>query len=262
MTQPQAVGPWQWGGNFADGSTHNVKLQMRGTSIKVFVDGVERMSVTDSSITAAGRAGVYARSYSMTDTWGRRIDNFTENSAQITLQAGRAYDIRMEYYDAYGGAVAKLLWSSASQPQEVIPQSQLYGCWKTTGQFVKDFYSGALGRQPTASELQGWTSRLAQAQGGAALVGEARALGRSLFASAEYEGRGRTNPEYVGDLYRAYLQRDPAQDQSGFNFWLGVVNGDPANGRENARVGERAGDCGSSRPGERTRGERLHGLKA
>ncbi|HJQ31291.1 MAG TPA: hypothetical protein VJ866_03880 [Pyrinomonadaceae bacterium] len=55
MTPLQAVGPWEWGGNFADGSTHNVKLQMRGSSIEVFVGGVERMSVTDTTITAAGR---------------------------------------------------------------------------------------------------------------------------------------------------------------------------------------------------------------
>lgn len=81
VTQLQAIGPWQWGGNFADGSTHNIKLQMRGSSLKVFIDGVERMSVTDSSITAAGRAGVYTRSYSMTDTWGIHIDNFTVTNA-------------------------------------------------------------------------------------------------------------------------------------------------------------------------------------
>lgn len=81
VTQLQAVGPWEWGGNFADGSTHAVKLQMRGASIKVFVDGVERMSVTDSSITTAGRSGVYTRSYSMTDTWGIHIDNFTATNA-------------------------------------------------------------------------------------------------------------------------------------------------------------------------------------
>ncbi len=81
VTQLAWIGPWQWGGNFADGSTHTVKLQMRGTSIKVFVDGVERLSVTDSSITAAGRAGVYTRSYSMTDTWGVHIDNFTVTNA-------------------------------------------------------------------------------------------------------------------------------------------------------------------------------------
>lgn len=81
VTQLQEIGPWQWGGNFTDGSTHTIKLQMRGSSIKVFIDGVERMSATDSTVTAAGRVGIYTRSYSMTDTWGIHIDNFTATNA-------------------------------------------------------------------------------------------------------------------------------------------------------------------------------------
>ncbi|MGE5557846.1 MAG: sugar-binding protein, partial [Bacillota bacterium] len=36
------------------------------------------------------------------------------------------YDIKMEYYENGGGAVAKLSWSSASQAKEIIPQSRLY----------------------------------------------------------------------------------------------------------------------------------------
>lgn len=39
-----------------------VKLEMIGTSIKAYINGVERISVTDSSITAAGFAGVRTRS--------------------------------------------------------------------------------------------------------------------------------------------------------------------------------------------------------
>lgn len=38
--------------------TRVIKLEMRGTTLKGYVGGVERISVTDSSITAAGRAGV------------------------------------------------------------------------------------------------------------------------------------------------------------------------------------------------------------
>jgi beta-glucanase (GH16 family) len=63
---------------------------------------------------------------------GRKlIDHWTRhapavNAGRITLEAGRRYDIRMEYCQHYGSAVAKLRWSSASQAAEVIPQSQLY----------------------------------------------------------------------------------------------------------------------------------------
>ncbi|MEO0757958.1 MAG: PQQ-dependent sugar dehydrogenase, partial [Cyanobacteria bacterium J06648_16] len=59
------------------------------------------------------------------------IDQFidqapTNHTGQITLQAGQKYDIRMDYYENSGGAVAKLAWSSASQPLQIVPQSQLY----------------------------------------------------------------------------------------------------------------------------------------
>jgi glucose/arabinose dehydrogenase len=59
------------------------------------------------------------------------IDNWishppTENSARISLVGGRKYFIRIDYREDAGGAVAKLLWSSPSQPKQVIPRSQLY----------------------------------------------------------------------------------------------------------------------------------------
>ncbi|MFP4057909.1 MAG: PA14 domain-containing protein [Candidatus Brocadiia bacterium] len=60
----------------------------------------------------------------LVDAW--REQNPTEYSAAIPLQADRKYPIKMEYYDSTGGAVARLLWKSPSQPREVVPQSQLF----------------------------------------------------------------------------------------------------------------------------------------
>jgi hypothetical protein len=59
------------------------------------------------------------------------INNWTdhapiEDSATISLVAGQKYDIKIEYYQASGGAKAQLSWSSLSQPKSIIPQSQLY----------------------------------------------------------------------------------------------------------------------------------------
>jgi RHS repeat-associated protein len=50
----------------------------------------------------------------------------TEWSGQITLTAGQRYDIRMDFYENGGGAMATLSWSSASQAKQIIPQSRLY----------------------------------------------------------------------------------------------------------------------------------------
>jgi hypothetical protein len=59
------------------------------------------------------------------------IDNWTdhaptENAGSIALVAGQRYDIRMEYYENGGGAVARLQWSSPSTPRQAVPTSRLY----------------------------------------------------------------------------------------------------------------------------------------
>ncbi|MDO9231295.1 MAG: PA14 domain-containing protein [bacterium] len=50
----------------------------------------------------------------------------TEHTGMISLTAGQKYNIKMEYYENKGGAVAKLAWSNAKQSKEIIPQTQLY----------------------------------------------------------------------------------------------------------------------------------------
>jgi poly(3-hydroxybutyrate) depolymerase len=45
----------------------------------------------------------------------------TENSGAIMLEAGKAYDIKMEYFESGGSAIAKLSWSSLTQTKEIIP---------------------------------------------------------------------------------------------------------------------------------------------
>ena len=59
------------------------------------------------------------------------IDNtskkgLVEKEGTILLAAGVRYDIVMEYTEDKGNAVARLLWSSHSQPKTLIPQASLY----------------------------------------------------------------------------------------------------------------------------------------
>ncbi|MCY3024190.1 MAG: PA14 domain-containing protein, partial [Planctomycetota bacterium] len=58
------------------------------------------------------------------DAWDRRWG--AEDRATIELQAGKKYDIRLEYFQGQGAALARLLWSSASEAKEIIPQRQLF----------------------------------------------------------------------------------------------------------------------------------------
>jgi RHS repeat-associated protein len=57
-------------------------------------------------------------------------------------------------------------------------------------------------------------------------------LGASVFTSQEYINRNRSDHDYVYDLYKAYLYREP--DQGGWDFWTGQV---AANGRNAVRAG-------------------------
>ncbi len=50
---------------------------------------------------------------------------FTENSGTIALVAGVRYELRMEFYENGGAAVAKLLWSGPTTPKAVVPSSAL-----------------------------------------------------------------------------------------------------------------------------------------
>ncbi len=59
------------------------------------------------------------------------IDGWTAHGASdsvgtIPLQAGVNYDLRMEYFNYGGAAVAHLSWYSPSQPKQVIPANRLY----------------------------------------------------------------------------------------------------------------------------------------
>ena len=59
----------------------------------------------------------------LVDAW--RGQNPTEYFASLTLDAGRRYPIRVEFFENTGDATAKLLWSSPSLKKEIIPTSQL-----------------------------------------------------------------------------------------------------------------------------------------
>ena len=87
------------------------------------------------------------------------IDQFivqpeTTHTGQITLTAGQRYDVRMEYFEAAGVALARLGWSSPRQAEEIIPTSQLYSdpIVPTSGTFSGETIATGLTR-PTAIEF-------------------------------------------------------------------------------------------------------------
>ena len=58
------------------------------------------------------------------DNWSDRAP--TDDSGTITLEAGKRYDVQMDYYENGGGAVAKLQWSYPGQVREAVPAANLF----------------------------------------------------------------------------------------------------------------------------------------
>jgi YD repeat-containing protein len=109
--------------------------------------------------------------------------------------------------------------------------------------FIDNFYTYALpSYTPLSDEKPYWRDQLraGNAHGQGSLLLAAIEMGKTLFESAAYAGRGRTDSEYVSDLYGAYLMRNASLDPSGWSFWTGVV---ASSGRENVRRAfEESGD--------------------
>jgi hypothetical protein len=57
------------------------------------------------------------------DDWNQHATS--ERAGTIALQAGQRYSLRLEYFEYNVDATVRLLWSSPSQPKEIVPQSQL-----------------------------------------------------------------------------------------------------------------------------------------
>ena len=100
--------------------------------------------------------------------------------------------------------------------------------------YAANFSQWALLRQPTPSESVYWNDifRAAYQNGQGSLLLAVREFGRTLFDSAEYAARGRSDRDYVYDLYKTYLMREP--DQGGWDGWTALV---PTHGREQVRGG-------------------------
>src|SRR5260370_15240 len=101
-------------------------------------------------------------------------------------------------------------------------------------QFIQSFFYWAFLRYPNSTEQAYWNDilRTAYPQGQSAMLIAMRELGMTVFESAEYAARNRSNHDYVYDLYKTFLMRDP--DSGGWAYWESVV---PTIGRENVRHG-------------------------
>jgi hypothetical protein len=70
------------------------------------------------------RVRLFVNGQTVIDNWTNH--SATENSGTIALTAGQKYDIRMEFQENIGQAVAQLRWSAPGLAKEVIPATHLH----------------------------------------------------------------------------------------------------------------------------------------
>ncbi|MBA3781105.1 MAG: LamG domain-containing protein [Nocardioides sp.] len=109
-------GTWTWLGQSATqaltvGSTYRLALDMTGASIRVLVDGVQVVAVTDAGIGAAGRGGLAlgfhgASATTVTDTTGMHLDNFRTTPAMVDAKGTNSGDYLSGPVLGVAGAIA------------------------------------------------------------------------------------------------------------------------------------------------------------
>jgi hypothetical protein len=67
---------------------------------------------------------LWVNGQAIVDNW--TAHSLTENSGTIALTAGQRYDIKIDYYENRGSAVARLLWSGPSIAKAVVPTANLF----------------------------------------------------------------------------------------------------------------------------------------
>ncbi len=89
---------------------------------------------------------------------------------------------------------------------------------------VVDFYRGLLSRLPDNGGFGYWVQRFraAQCAGASAVYAEVESISSGFANGPEYANRGRSNAQFVGDLYNAYLRR--GGDLDGVKFWIGQLD--------------------------------------
>jgi len=127
---------------------------------------------------------------------------------------------------------------AAGMPREVVLTSfmfspefagftqAIFGTTKVRGEIdvVGDFYRGLLARLPDNDGFSFWVKqfRTAQCQGAFAVTAQAESMSRQFAQSGEYQARSRSNGQYVGDLYNAFLRR--GGELAGVQFWIAQLD--------------------------------------
>ena len=119
LTRTDATIDFDWGPNSPDASIGADRFSVRWTGqiLPQYSETTTFYTVSDDGVR------LWVNGTLLIDNWTDH--GSTEDSGTIELQAGHAVDLKMEFYENGGDAVAKLLWSSPSLSKGTIPASQM-----------------------------------------------------------------------------------------------------------------------------------------
>ena len=109
---------WQYGGKASGQPIDNFSLRWTGQVQPAYSQEYTFYTQADDG------TRLWVDGKLLVDDWTNHA--VREKSGKITLEAGKKYDIKLEYFENGGEAVCKLLWSSANQSKQVIPKTNLY----------------------------------------------------------------------------------------------------------------------------------------
>ena len=190
------------------------------------------------------RARVVALGANVNEAWFAMAQSFYASAEYAALNrddAGFVTDLYSTFFERPPDAGGMAFWQGLLQqgmPREVALASFMFSpefinftqaifgntAARPEVDTVMDFYRGLLSRLPDDGGFAFWRQqfRTAQCQGAGAVTAQAEAISSAFALSAEYAARARTNAQYVGDLYNAFLRR--GGDLGGVQFWIGQID--------------------------------------
>ncbi|AKD56212.1 glycoside hydrolase [Spirosoma radiotolerans] len=122
LTRTDATVDFDWGtGSPAAGTVNIDNFSVRWTGqVEAPVSGAYTFSTN-----ADDGVRLWVNGVQLINDWNAHPP-VINNGSSINLTAGQRYDIRLEYFENSGGALAKLWWSYPGQAQQTVPQIRLY----------------------------------------------------------------------------------------------------------------------------------------